>query len=1048
MQCIKYVRCGIWENCLLTFCLEAAQEVTGMLELYGIKKDYPTGGGKVEALKGIDLRFREKEFVAILGPSGCGKTTLLNIIGGLDHYTEGDLIIDGRSTKQYSARDWDTYRNHTIGFVFQNYYLIPHQNVLRNVELALTLSGVPGAARKKAAVKALEDVGLGDQVKKKPAQLSGGQAQRVAIARALINDPDIVLADEPTGALDTETSVQIMEMLKKASEDHLVIMVTHNPELAEKYATRIIKMIDGRIVNDSSPVADAELNGLKEQYAAEEDASSEETGSVKAHKGRSTKHKKKPSMSLLTSMMLSVKNLLSKKGRTILTSFAGSIGIIGIALIYSVSAGTNRFIEQVQEETLASYPITIESTHMDLNELLINLAGNRDSGHEHAKDGIYQRISMYNMVNSINSTSLIENDLKSFKKYLNEQITSKDSKFGSSITGLSYTYAMDILMYTKNVDGNIVLSDTSEITSRLVSKIFGTDVTAYSRTSGTSNSTLMSLMSSSSSNSSRNTWQEMLPGINGETVSNIVKTQYDVVYGEWPTAYNQAVLVVDKNNEVSDIALYAIGLKTAGDIDAIIDAAMSGQELDVPDERWSYEEICGREFRLVLNSDCFTKDEATGTYSDLRNTDAGMKYLYNNGVAVEISGIIRAKDDAISPMLRGGTLGYTYKLTEYVLEKISTSAAALEQREKTDTDIFTGLPFKSNISTLDDSVKAQIFKNYIDGLNTAGKAAAFLRIVTSPSDELIAQSVNMMLNGISRDDMIEMLVSGAVAQGYISEADIREYVKDMSDDDLRELVTTLVKEQFKNQYAQEVRTQYAGKSDAELAAMFDVQMAAITDEQCAVLYDTALEFSDSTYKDNLRLLGSVDIDDPETINIYTATFADKDNIKKMIDAYNADKDEFTSIAYTDYVGILMSSVTTIVNSISYVLISFVAISLIVSSIMIGVITLISVQERTKEIGILRALGASKWNVSGMFIAETVIIGFVSGVLGVALSWLLILPINAIVHALSGLTSLSAFLPWNTALILIGVSMLLTLVAGLIPSGSAARKDPVVALRTE
>lgn len=1030
------------------FRLEAAQEVTGMLELYGIKKDYPTGGGKVEALKGIDLRFREKEFVAILGPSGCGKTTLLNIIGGLDHYTEGDLVINGRSTKQYSARDWDTYRNHTIGFVFQNYYLIPHQNVLRNVELALTLSGVPNAARKKAAVKALEDVGLGDQIKKKPAQLSGGQAQRVAIARALINDPDIVLADEPTGALDTETSVQIMEMLKKASEDHLVIMVTHNPELAEKYATRIIRMIDGRIVNDSSPVTDEELNVLKESYILEETGPSGEAGPGKEHKGRSAGNKKKPSMSLLTSMMLSVKNLLSKKGRTILTSFAGSIGIIGIALIYSVSAGTNRFIEQVQEETLASYPITIESTHMDLNELLINLAGNRDSGREHAKDGIYQRISMYNMVNSINSTSLIENDLKSFKKYLNEQTSSKDSKFGSSITGLSYTYALDILMYTKNVNGDVVLSDTSEITSRLVSKIFGTDVTAYSRTSGTSNSTLMSLMSSSSSNSSRNTWQEMLPGINGETVSNIVKSQYDVVYGEWPTAYNQAVLVVDKNNEVSDMVLYAIGLKTAEDIDAIIDAAMSGRELDVPDERWSYEEICGREFRLVLNSDCFTKDEAAGTYSDLRKTDAGMKYLYNNGVAVEISGIIRAKDDAISPMLRGGTLGYTYKLTEYVIENISTSPAVLEQREKTDTDIFTGLPFKSNISTLDDSVKAQIFKNYIDGLNTAGKAATFLRIVTSPSDELIAQSVNMMLDGISRDDMIEMLVSGAVAQGYISEADIREYIKDMSDEDLKELVTTLVKEQFKNQYAQEVRAQYAGKSDAELAAMFDVQMAAITDEQCAVLYDTALEFSDSTYEDNLRLLGSADIDDPESINIYTATFADKDNIKKMIDAYNADKDEFTSIAYTDYVGILMSSVTTIVNSISYVLISFVAISLIVSSIMIGVITLISVQERTKEIGILRALGASKRNVSGMFIAETVIIGFVSGVLGVALSWLLILPINAIVHALSGLASLSAFLPWNTALILIGVSMLLTLVAGLIPSGSAARKDPVVALRTE
>jgi putative ABC transport system permease protein len=1031
----------------------AAEEEICMLELYGIKKDYPTGAGKVEALKGIDLRFRKKEFVAILGPSGCGKTTLLNIIGGLDHYTEGDLVINGLSTKKYTNRDWDAYRNHSIGFVFQNYYLIPHQNVLRNTELALTLSGVSKSERRKAAVKALEEVGLGDQLKKRPAQLSGGQAQRVAIARALINDPDIVLADEPTGALDTETSVQIMEMLKKASEDHLVIMVTHNPELAQRYATRIINMIDGRIVGDSAPVSDDEFAVLEKglsEISENVDGEPAKTAS-ESEKSVKTGTKKKPSMSIATAIMLSINNLFTKKGRTILTAFAGSIGIIGIALIYSVSAGTNRFIEQIQEETLASYPITIERSHMDLNELLTNLAGNTENAHNHENDAIYQRISMYNMVNSINNTSIIENDLRSFKKYLIEQTADKDSKYGGNITGLSYTYAMDVLVYTKNIKGDIIASDTTELTSRLISKVFGADVPTPggSGTGSGSSSTMMSLLASSSSgSSSRNTWQEMLPGINGETVSGVVKSQYDVIYGEWPTGYNQVVLVVDKNNEVTDMTLYALGLKTQADIDAIIDAAMAGEELKVPDEKWTYEDICSREFKVVLNSDCYVKDEATGTFNDLRTTDAGLVYLYNGGIDIEITGIIRAKDDAISPMLRSGTIGYTYKLTEYVIEKTSNSPASVQQRENPGTDVFTGLPFKSSINSLDDTVKATLFKNYIAGLNTSGKARTFLRIATSPSEEFINQSVNAMMEGFDREAMIEMLASGAAAQGYITEADIREYVKNMSDEDLKQLVVSLAAEQFKNQFAQQQMAKYAGMSEDDLAAMFDASMTLLTDEQCAALYDTALEFSNNTYEDNMKKLGAVDIDDPETISLYTATFAAKDNIKEMIDEYNKDKDEFSSIAFTDYVGILMSSVTTIVNSISYVLISFVAISLFVSSIMIGVITLISVQERTKEIGILRALGASKKNVSSMFIAETVIIGFISGVLGVLLSAIFVIPINAIVHYLSGLSSLSAFLPWQTALILIGISMLLTLVAGLIPSGSAARKDPVEALRTE
>ena len=1007
-----------------------------MLELKNIKKDYPTGGGKVEALKGIDLRFREKEFVAILGPSGCGKTTLLNIIGGLDHYTEGDLSINGISTKQYSDRDWDTYRNHSIGFVFQNYYLIPHQTVLKNVELALTLAGASKSERRKLAQNALEEVGLGDQIKKKPSQLSGGQMQRVAIARALVNNPDIVLADEPTGALDTETSVQIMEMLKKASEKHLVVMVTHNPELAETYATRIIRMLDGKIVDDSLPVTDEELSKEKTEAAAE-------TGRAEAD---GSKRKKKPSMSLLTAMMRSAKNLFSKKGRTILTSFAGSIGIIGIALIYSVSNGTNRFIDKVQEETLASYPITIEKKHTDLNELLANITGSTGDSHDHELDGVYQRIAMYKMVNVINNTSVTENDLKSFNQYLLTQTGSEDSEFGKSISGLSYTYDLDILAYTKNREGEIIRSDTTELMTDILSKAFGADMSSLSTMSGRSGSTLMSLFTSSSTTSAV-MWQEMLAGMNGETVSNIVKSQYEIVYGDWPTAYDQVVLVIDKNNEISDMVLYALGMKSKKAILDAAEAALSGVELEVPDENWSYEEMCDREFKLILNSDCFVKDEATGKYSDLRDSETGLRYLYNNGIPLKIVGVIRPAKDAIPPMLRGN-IGYTSKLTEFIIERTAESDSAKQQLDNPDTDIFTGLPFKSNISLLGDEEKARVFKSYVSGLDTLGKATTFIKIMSSPTEEQISQTVSGMLAGMTREDMIEALLSGAAGQGMVNEDEIRQYIGGMTDDDIKQLVTKFAAEQFKKQYADRIKAEFAGKTNEELAAQFDAVTAHLTDEQCALLYDTALEFSDATYEDNLAMLGSVDVDNPKTINIYTATFADKDEIQKMIDKYNESRDELSKISYTDYVGILMRSVTTIINSISYVLISFVAISLIVSSIMIGVITLISVQERTKEIGILRALGASKKNVSSMFVAETVTIGFVSGLFGVIVSWLFTIPINLVVHALTGLKSLSAYLPVGTAAILVLISMVLTLVAGLIPSGSAARKDPVEALRTE
>ena len=996
-----------------------------MLELKDIKKEYPGGGETVEALKGISLTFRNSEFVSVLGPSGCGKTTLLNIIGGLDQYTEGDLVINGRSTKDFRDRDWDAYRNHSIGFVFQSYNLIPHQTVLQNVELALTLSGVSKAERRERAKKALEEVGLSSQLRKKPGEMSGGQMQRVAIARAIVNNPDIILADEPTGALDTETSVQVMEILKKIAEDRLVIMVTHNPDLATRYSTRIIRMLDGVITGDSNPLTKEELGQLKESAKEE----------------KAPKQGKKPSMSFGTSFGLSLKNLFTKKGRTALTSFAGSIGIIGIALIYAVSHGTTSYIDLVQEDTLASYPLTLQSQSMDLTSLMQSFMGMAHSDTEHETDAVYQKPMMYDLVNALNSTETMQNDLRTFKAYIEDvwMDPENENNLRDAVSGIQYTYDLDLLVYTENVDGTILRSDSQELMQDLLLEYFGMDMSSLSSMTESSG---MSMMSSGSS-----LWEEMLSGENGSLVSPLLENQYDVIYGSWPTEYNEIVLVVDENNEIDDMTLYALGLKSEEEIDEIMTAAMNQTELEVEQQSWTYEEICDMEFRVILNSDCYVEDENTGLYVDLRETSAGLKYLYDNGISLKVSGIIRPNEDASSSMLTG-TIGYTSELTEYIMEHAKEADSVAAQLANPDIDIFNGLPFRETASDLTQAEKEEEFRAYLADLDEEGKAEAYIRIMSIPSQEQIDQAVDQMVGDMERAELEETMAQAIAGQTGMSSDEILEYTSSMSDEELYGMFLEMAAEQYREQYAQGVQAQMSTMSTEQLAYALDMAVETYTAEQFEQYYDEVLEFSEADYESNLRELGYVDPEEPAAINLYASSFENKEVIEDAIADYNETADEMEQISYTDYVGLLMSSVTTVINAITYVLIAFVAVSLIVSSIMIGVITLISVQERTKEIGILRAIGASKRNVSSMFNAETMIIGFTSGALGVLITYLLCIPINMILHHLTGINSLSAYLPIPTAVILVLISMGLTLFSGIIPSKSAARKDPVVALRTE
>lgn len=837
-----------------------------MLELNGIRKTYVTGTTSVEALKGIDLKFRDSEFVSILGQSGCGKTTLLNIIGGLDKYTSGDLKINGRSTKDFKDRDWDAYRNNSIGFVFQSYNLIPHQTVLSNVELALTLSGVSKVERRQRATEALEKVGLKEQIHKKPNQMSGGQMQRVAIARALVNDPDILLADEPTGALDTQTSIQIMDLLKEISKDRLIIMVTHNPELATQYSTRIIRLLDGTITDDSSP-----YNGEDDNITTKTD----EDSLIDKKSGKTKK--KKTSMSFFTALSLSLNNLMTKKTRTILTAFAGSIGIIGIALILSISNGIQNYIDRVQRDTLSSYPIQLQKESVDVSSMIENMMGNKDKNVDHDKDKIYSNNIMTDMVNSM-VAEVNSNNLKAFKSYLENHKCDVDGY----ISDIQYSYDVPLYIYSTDTSDGVTQLNPSSV----MENMYGMSVSGDG------------MMSAGMQNTS--VWSRLFDN------RQMLDEQYDLIAGSWADNYNEVMLVVDENNEIDDYTLYSLGFKDPAEVKKIFKNVMAGNSYETEETQYTYDEVLDKKFKLVLPTDLYRYNDTLGIWEDASHDDEYMTTVVNNAEEVKIAGIIRKNPDAASVSVSSG-VAYTKGLMPHIIDKVNETQIVKQQLADPEKDVFTGMSF--------DNDKTSI----------------------------------------------------------------------------------------------------------------------------------------STLENNKSLLGIASEDNPSEIDIYAKDFDSKEKLQDFIKNYNdevtADGRDEDTISYTDYVGILMSSVSTIITAISSVLIAFVAISLVVSSIMIGIITYISVLERTKEIGVLRSIGASKKDVSRVFNAETLIEGFVSGAMGIIITLILCIPANAVIKNVTDISNV-AQLPVAGAVILVIISMLLTTIAGLIPAKMAAKKDPVVALRTE
>lgn len=895
-----------------------------MLELNDIKKDYVSGSTTVSALKGINLRFRDCEFVSILGQSGCGKTTMLNIIGGLDKYTSGDLKINGVSTKNYKDRDWDFYRNNSIGFVFQSYNLIPHQTVLSNVELALTLSGVSKAERKKRAIEALEKVGLGEQIHKKPNQMSGGQMQRVAIARALVNNPDILLADEPTGALDTETSIQIMELLKEISKDRLIIMVTHNPELAKDYSTRIVRLLDGVITDDSDPYS---LEDMEADIRAKEAAKVK----ISEKKIKKSGKKQKTSMSFFTALSLSFNNLMTKKTRTILTAFAGSIGIIGIAMILSISNGIQLYIDRVQRDTLSSYPITLQAEAIDISSMVSSMTGNSDSEEHEDKSKIYSNDIMGDMINTM-VKEVKSNNLSEFKKY----IENGSSDIKSYVSDIQYSYDVPLNIYMKDTSNGVEQLNPGT----MFDSIYGEGATSAS--SSMSSGMGMGMFSNSS------VWNQLLGN------QQVLDEQYDVLAGHWPENFNEVVLVADKNNEVDDYTLYSLGLKDPEEVRTLFKKMMVGESYETEkDISYTFDEILDTEFKLVMPTDMYKYNDVTGTWDDYSKDDKYMTNVVNNGTDIKVCGIIRPNDDAVSTSL-SSEIGYTAKLTEYIIEEVKNSEIAKAQLADTSVDVFTGVPFDNDRNT-----------------------------------EITMDDINAYMATLSPEESAQM------------------------------------------------QAMTSGMSDDQILQLFSASLKART--------------TDATLDSNKSKLGITDLDTPSQIDIYATDFDSKEKVQNIIKDYNKlqqdDGKEENVINYTDYVGIMMSSVSTIINAISYVLIAFVAISLIVSSIMIGIITYISVLERTKEIGVLRSIGASKKDVSRIFNAETLIEGFVSGALGIVVTLLLCIPANALIKHLTDISNV-AQLPIAGGVILIIISMFLTFIAGLIPAKLAAKKDPVVALRSE
>ncbi|MBQ4486550.1 MAG: ABC transporter ATP-binding protein/permease [Oscillospiraceae bacterium] len=984
-----------------------------MLELKNIVKKYgQSGETEVTALDGVSVSFRRNEFVAILGHSGCGKTTLLNIIGGLDHYTSGDLVINGRSTKEYKDPDWDTYRNHSIGFIFQSYNLIPHQNVLANVELALTVSGVSKAERRERAVKALERVGLGDQLYKKPNQMSGGQMQRVAIARALVNNPDVLLADEPTGALDTETSIQVMELLKEIAADKLVIMVTHNPELADTYATRIVKIKDGRITGDTDP------------FDAEEEPAREDT-------------KKHVSMSFGTAVSLSFNNLLTKKGRTLLTAFAGSIGIIGIALILSLSTGINDYINGIQEETLSSYPLTINQETTDTAELLEAVMKESERNERAQNQVMYANTDSMEIFNSYNSTATQKNDLKNFKEFLDTDKTIQDN-----ISAVKYYYNTGMQMYTKDSEGKVIKCDVTDIYAK-----------AWGMSSMTSSMSMMT--GTMSSFGGMQLWTELVSDSNGE-ISEVEKNRYELIYGEWPDKEDEIVLILSENNEVPEIMLYALGFKDTSKAEEILSAIVKG---DVVEDHgrieWDFDEVVQQEYKAVLPYEFYTKSSSDDTYINITESEGGLEYLYNSsnvGIPLKIVGIIRPSGD-VNSMMDMSFIGYTNGLTNMLMEKAANSELIKAQAADSTVNKLNGLPFMpKDYEEPDNAAKAKRVREWAESASEGERAELYNFLIAMSPDEKTDEADTAA--SLSREDMEQIVIASYVEQMGAESEEIVGYIKEMDDATLSEYVAGILEEQ--SGYApasDDEEDEYDEEEDedideAELSAALDT--AEFPEEVWAEAFDefTPDEFSESSYDTVMDSLGYIDPDTPTTINIYAKTFEKKDRIAEKIEEYNNSVPDEQKIKYTDYVALLMSSITDIISGISYLLIAFVAISLVVSSIMIGIITYISVLERTREIGILRAIGASKKDVANVFNAETLIVGFTAGLLGIVVSFIAIFPINALLYHLTEVEGLKAVLPWKASIILVLISMTLTLIAGIIPSGVAAKKDPVEALRTE
>ncbi len=911
-----------------------------MLILKNIVKDYVTGDTTVRAMNDISINFRESEFVSILGPSGCGKTTLLNIIGGLDRYTSGDLVINGKSTSTFTDENWDTYRNHSIGFIFQSYNLIPHQTVLSNVELALTLSGVSKKERRERAIEALKQVGLEDHINKKPNQMSGGQVQRVAIARALINNPDILLADEPTGALDSETSVQIMELLKEISKDKLIIMVTHNPDLAYEYSNRIIKFKDGRMTDDSNPFIPEASDYMNEKAKAEEEKA----------KGR------KPSMSFKTAFGLSLRNLGTKKGRTILTAFAGSIGIIGIALVLALSTGIQNYVDKVQNDTLLAFPMSVEKESVDLNSMMTSVTGMMPTGElDHDLENIYVNEMFTELVNTFIAQSS-SNNLRSFRKYIEDN----KEAFNELCNDVQYKYSTPLNIYRADTENGVVQVNPST----LMDSFAGNDMMA----------TMEGFMGSTFS-----VWMELIGG------KEVIGNQYDVIYGRLPENKNEVVLIVDGNNEINELVLYALGLKDQSEFTSnLMSALTGGEQFETTEAVYSYQDICNMKFKLVLNHEYMIKDKKTGLWSDRRNNLAYVKKLVDGGMDINIVGIIRPDEDNVLSVGMGG-IGYLTELMEYANSETEKSQVVQQQLKDPKTDVITGLKFFD--LTVNDFDLADIDMKEID-MN-------FLDI--SP---FMSMATDIDLSQIDITDMSSLFNFG-----------------DMTD----------LQKKLMEGY--------------------------LDDEQVIALKQAYIDTikSKASYEKTMETLGYQPADTPTSIYFYPKSFEAKDKLNEMIEYYNeqvtADGHPEYEIAPTDAIGALLSSVTKVIDIVTYVLVVFVAISLVVSSIMIGIITYISVLERTKEIGILRSIGASKGDVSRVFNAETITIGLAAGIIGIISTLILEIPINFLLDYLTH-TGAAAQLPFKSAIILIGISVFLTFIAGLVPSSLAAKKDPVEALRTD